>query len=268
MPLVATARVALYAEMSGEGPRVVSLAGTGGDLRKPPSIFRTPLAKAATLLAFDARGCGRSEKPEITPTMADFADDAAALMDAFGWDCAHVMGYSFGGMVAQHLALRHPHRINKLVLAATSPGGAGGSSFPLQTLAGLGGRERAKKALTIFDTRITAEMLDDPDPALAARLEIMETYQDAFMDEPGAAEGRVRQLAARADHDCWDALPDIQHETLVCGGLYDGQAPRVAVENLARRLPHATLNWYPGSHAFQIECREFWSDVATYFADA
>jgi 3-oxoadipate enol-lactonase len=264
MPLVPTARLALHAELAGAGPRVISLAGTGGDLRKPPSIFGTPLARRSTLLAFDARGCGRSEKPDAQPTMADFADDAAALMDAHGWDRAHVVGYSFGGMVAQHLALRHPGRIDRLVLAATSPGGAGGASFPLHTLADLSPKGRARTALAIFDTRIDAAALENPDPQLARRLAILEEYQDAFMDEPGAAAGRARQLAARAVHDCWDDLPRIAHRTLVCGGLFDGQAPRQAVENLASRLPNAALRWYPGSHAFLIECPEFWADVADF----
>lgn len=265
MPLTSTARVALYTEEYGEGPRVLSLAGTGGDLRKPPSISRTALAQRCRVLAFDARGCGRSENPGVTPTMEDFADDAAALLDAVGWERAHVVGYSFGGMVAQHLALRHPGRIERLVLAATSPGGAGGASYPIETLEGLEPRDRAKRALAIFDTRIDPAALENPDPPLAQRIAIMETYAAAYMDEPGARAGRTRQLAARAAHDCWDRLGRITHETLVCGGLYDGQASRDAVKNLASRLPHATLRWYPGSHAFQIECPDFWKDVAAFF---
>ena len=267
MPLIATSRVALYAEEAGDGPRVLSLAGTGGDLRKPPSIFKTPLAERTRLLAFDARGCGRSENPDVTPTMADFADDAAALMDAVGWERAHVVGYSFGGMVAQEFALRHPARIERLVLAATAPGGAGGSSFPLQTLEGLPALERAKRALTIHDTRIGADALVEPDATMERRIGFMLAYQDAFMDEPGAKDGRTRQLAARAGHDCWSRLPQITHETLVCGGLYDGQAPREAVKSLAARLPHATTRWYPGGHAFLIECPDFWKDVAAFFAN-
>ncbi len=264
MPLIPTARIALYAEEHGAGPRVLMLGGTGADLRKAPSVFNTTLADKCRILAFDARGCGRSDKPEITPTMADFADDAAALMDAVGWERAHVVGYSFGGMVGQHFALRHPGRVERLVLAATSPGGAGGASFPLHTLAGLTPRARAERMLTIMDTRIDESALADPDLAIEARLEMMETYSNAFMDEPGAVEGQVRQIAARADHDCWDALPRITHDVLVCGGLYDGQAPRDAVKNLASRLPHATLRWYTGGHGFYIECPDYWDDVAAF----
>ena len=268
MPLIATSRVGLYAEEHGVGPRVLLFGGTGADLRKPPSISDTALAGNCRVLAFDARGCGRSERPEPTPTMADFADDGAALMDAVGWERAHVLGYSFGGMAAQHFALRHPDRVERLVLAATTPGGAGGASFPLHTLGEMAPRERALRLLPIMDTRIEESALVDPDLAMEARIEMMEAYAGAFMDEPGALEGRARQLAARAAHDCWDALPGLTHETLVCGGLYDGQAPRAAVKNLAQRLPNATLRWYPGGHAFSMECPAFWDDVAAFVVGA
>ena len=67
--------------------------------------------------------------------MADFAGDAAALLDHVGWEKANVFGISFGGMVAQELAVTWPERIDRLVLCCTSPGGEGGSSYPLDELA-------------------------------------------------------------------------------------------------------------------------------------
>lgn len=268
MAQIATARVTLEAHVHGQGPRVLYIGGTGADLRKAPSIFNTPLGDRCEVMAFDARGCGRSEKPDTQPTMADFADDAIALMDAFGWGRAHVVGYSFGGMVAQRLTIRHPSRVERLVLAATSAGGAGGSSYPLHTLAGMSARAQALHMLPVMDSRITPDMLSDPDMAMEQRLSLMIAYNTLFMDETGAREGKARQIAARAHHDCWDALPTVTHETLVCGGLHDGQAPRDAVKALAQRLPNATLRWYAGGHAFSIECPEFWEDVADFVAGA
>ena len=55
-------------------------------------------------------------------------DDAARLMEHVGWKSAKVIGVSFGGMVAQEFVLRHPRRVERLVLACTSPGGAGGAA--------------------------------------------------------------------------------------------------------------------------------------------
>ena len=78
--------------------------------------------------------------------MADFADDAAALLDAVGWDDCLVLGISFGGMVAQEVAIRHPERVRRLVLACTSAGGEGGASYPLHELVDLSPEERVGTA--------------------------------------------------------------------------------------------------------------------------
>ncbi len=69
--------------------------------------------------------------------MADYAADALALLDAVGWDTCRVVGVSFGGMVAQELAVTAPERVERLALCCTSPGGVGGASYPLQELAAL-----------------------------------------------------------------------------------------------------------------------------------
>ena len=62
------------------------------------------------------------------------AADGAALLDHLGWESVRVFGISFGGMVAQEFAVTWPERVTRLALMCTSPGGAGGSSFPLHTI--------------------------------------------------------------------------------------------------------------------------------------
>ena len=94
-----------------------------------------PLPQWFDLLAYDQRGYGQTDKPDIAYSMQDYADDAAALLDELGWDKCHVIGVSFGGMVAQEFAIRYPERINRLVLAVTSSGAEGEASLPLHELA-------------------------------------------------------------------------------------------------------------------------------------
>src|SRR5690242_11326425 len=101
--------------------------------------------------------------------MADYAADAAALLDEIGWERARLVGVSFGGMVAQELAVTAPERVERLALLCTSPGGAGGASYPLHDLAALPEAERARVALGLLDTRFTEEWLAEhpSDRALA-----------------------------------------------------------------------------------------------------
>ncbi len=101
MPFVDVRDLSVYYELHGTGPRVVWINGTGGDLRQNPARGTGPLEQHFEVLMYDQRGLGRTSKPDAPCTMADYADDAAALMDALGWERAHVLGVSFGGMVAR-----------------------------------------------------------------------------------------------------------------------------------------------------------------------
>ena len=76
------------------------------------------------MLLFDNRGIGGSDTPPGPYTAAAMAGDALQVLDEAGVERAHVLGTSLGGMVAQELALAAPDRVDRLVLACTTPGGA------------------------------------------------------------------------------------------------------------------------------------------------
>ena len=122
---VAANGLQFYVERAGEGPTLFYISGTGGDLRNKPNQLDSPLAKHFNLMCFDQRGLGQSAKPAVEYTMADYADDAAALLDQVTDAPVRVIGVSYGGMVAQELALRYPEKIRSLLLVCTSAGGAG-----------------------------------------------------------------------------------------------------------------------------------------------
>ena len=253
MPVTTVNGLSLYYERAGSGPPLLFISGTGGDLRVKPNVFDGPVAKAFDLLAYDQRGLGQSEKPNVDYSMADYADDAAALMSDQGWDAANVIGVSFGGMVAQELAIRHPGRVKRLVLACTSPGGAGGASFPFHEIEHLKGEARARHMIPISDVR--------RDAAWAAANPDQHAFfvalgsSDPYADEPGHAMGAHRQLMARAAHDTWDRLSMITCPTLIAAGRHDGIALPATQEKMAGRIPSSQLQWFDGGHLFIIQDR-------------
>ncbi len=154
---VALNGIDIYLERSGSGPRLLFLNGSGGTLDRMRPLLGAASARF-DLVAHDQRGLGRTSIPPGPYTMADYAADAAAVLDHVGWDRARVMGISFGGMVAQELAVTWPERIERLALLCTSPGGAA-PSYPLHELEDLPPDDRAAAYLPLLDQRFTPEWL-------------------------------------------------------------------------------------------------------------
>jgi|SRR5690348_16840581 len=193
MPFVERGDIRLFYEQRGQGPRLLVITGTNGDLRRKPSVLDSPLARRFTLLAYDQRGLGQSSKPDRPYSLVDYADDAAQVMDAIGWTSARVLGTSFGGMVAQEFALRHPHKVERLALCCTAPGGRGGASYPLHELIGLSPQQRAEHLLAIQDTRRDAAWVAaDPARAQAALNELMGRARPVDPSDPTLVMGSRR----------------------------------------------------------------------------
>jgi 3-oxoadipate enol-lactonase len=253
MPHARVGDIDMYYERRGEGPPLLFISGTGGDLRVKPNVFDGALARSVELLAFDQRGLGQTSKPDQPYSMGGYADDAAGLMDSLGWESALVVGVSFGGMVAQELVLRHPTKVRRLVLACTSPGGAGGASFPFHEIEGMDRLERSRMLIPISDTRRDAAWAA-AQPDLYAQILTLGA-DDPYADEPGHAMGAHRQLEARSAHDTWGRLPDIACPVMVAAGRYDGIAVPDTQQRMAARIPGARLRFFEGGHLFMIQDR-------------
>jgi len=249
MPKVIANDLEIYYERRGQGKPLLYISGTGADLRNTPNQFDSPLGIAFDLIAYDQRGLGQTGKPSGRYTMADYADDAAALLDALEIEQIAVMGVSFGGMVAQELVLRHAERVSQLVLACTSSGGAGGASYPLHELEGLPAAERAQRHLKIADLRHTDTWIEAHPEAWQRRIHLSMAARRSDRDETGAAQ----QLDARRHHNTFARLPGLSVPVLLTGGVYDGIAPVENLRQLQQQIPDSELRLYEGGHLFLIQ---------------
>lgn len=225
---------------------VLNIAGSGADLRTSfPD--RSPLNKQFTVLHYDQRGLGRTGKPPEPYTMRQYADDAAALIESVGWSRCSVVGTSFGGMVAQHLAIHHSHLVERLVLNCTSPGGTK-ASFPLHTIEPLDVEARIELRLGLYDSRWDPGR-DDPIPGLGRFYDQMiERWRVPRTGE--SLRGYRAQLEARSHHDLMAALHHIEAPTLVCAGEFDDLAPLANSLALVEAIPDARLEVFDGGHLF------------------
>lgn len=250
MPFVTVHDIQMYYEIRGTGPRLLCISGTGGDLRRKPNIFDSPLATHFEILAYDQRGLGQTDRPDIPYTMTDYAADADSLLDALGWDRCFVMGVSFGGMVAQEFALRHPQRVERLVLACTSSGGAGGSSHLPREVFDLSPREMALRVLPLGDTRLDAAWQAANPQQFQQLVDQRVAAPVVGADEPNREVGLRRQLEARNGHDTYNRLPNLRMPVFICGGRYDGIAPVSNLEAIHKQVPHARFELFEGGHFF------------------
>jgi len=263
MPAITANGIEVYYERRGNGPRLLFFNGSGATLETSAPLIWS-FANRFDVAAHDQRGLDRTSIPPGPYAMADYARDAAALLDHLGWERCRVIGVSFGGMVAQEFAVTWPERVERLALVCTSPGGAGGASYPLHELAERPAEERAAIGVRILDTRFTPEWLaaNAGDRALvemmAARNEAPRTNEQR--------RGEVEQIEARRHHDVCDRLPAIACPTLVACGRYDGIAPLVNGEWIAAHIPRAELRVYEGGHVFFLQDSTALPEIGAFLA--
>lgn len=268
MYLIEANNLEFMVDTTGKGAPLLFIGGTGGDLRRKPNTLDSILSNEFKVVSFDQRGMGQSAKPAGPYAMLDYARDALGIMKAFGWSSAHIAGFSFGGMVAQEMAIHFPERVRSLSLVATTAGGAGGSSYPVHEFSHLEPYDRARKGLEIADKSFTKRwQTQHPDEA-KARITASVAAQAEYIDEPNARAGLDAQLKARAMHDTFDRLSRISAPTLVLAGLLDGQAPMDAQKKMADRIPVREFKTVGGSHGEIYKTNQIYEHIVHHIKRA
>jgi 3-oxoadipate enol-lactonase len=201
-------------------------------------------------VVFDNRGIGNSDEVSAPFTIAELADDALAVIDAAGFETAHVLGISMGGMVAQQVALKAPERLRTLTLGCTYPGGEGSALIapedagPLLEAMGSGNLDTVIRAM--YEINLSPGFRADP------------SHFDAFKAMATSLPARQQtvqlQIQAVGGHDTQARLGEITAPTLVIHGTEDRMLPVVNGRLIASLIPGAQLEIFDGvGHLFWWE---------------
>jgi pimeloyl-ACP methyl ester carboxylesterase len=187
------------------------------------------------IVSLDAPGTGRSSTPLFPVSIRALAELVVAVLDDRKIASADVIGFSYGGAVAQQLAFDAPERVRRLVLAATtcgvgallgSPAAIAVLSTPLRFYSSSYFERTAAAVYGGATARDPAKRRDQLAPRFAC---------------PPTSYGYAMQLLGGASWSSWPFLADIPHETLVISGDDDPLVPVANAEFLARRIPGARL---------------------------
>jgi pimeloyl-ACP methyl ester carboxylesterase len=247
MPFAKNGTVKLHWESVGQGPAVLLVAGRGMTVDGWWATIPV-LARSFRVITFDNRDTGRSSRLPWPYSVAQMADDAVAVLDAAGEQRAH--GISLGSLVAQEVALRHPDRVQALVLGASS---AGGFAAYMPT-----------SFVRMFFARAGAMTLEEADWASVAITYAEKTRrfhsERIFADiahrasSPLQPLASLHQAAAVEAHDAYERLNQVAAPTLVVHGEQDVVVRPANALVLAEKIPGAQLQLWPNAgHMYIID---------------
>lgn len=233
MATVKVEDITIYYEFHGEknSNTLVIIPGLGTDLTVYKEIINQ-LSKEFKVLAFDNRGSGRTDKPDIIYTIEMMANDTAKLMRAVGVNRGNILGISLGGRIALELTLKYPDMVNSLILASTSPKVVNTHGF--------------RPMLMKLGAKLGALVKKNPQPSFAFN----------------------RQLEASRSYDCSDQLNRIDVSTLILHGEKDNIASYKFAEEMHARIKNSKIITFSGGHyIFLSESKRFTGAIFDFLSN-
>jgi len=262
--------VSLHFETDGQGPPMIVLHGGLGIDHQIYRRTLAPLRGDFHLVLPDQRGNGRSAPVGLgSLTMEQLAIDVLALADHLGLERFSLLGHSYGGFVAQELALGHGHRLDALILVDTTPGQLGAGEDPAEGQ----GPEPPPEVLAMMST------VPETDAAMA---DAMAQLFPAYFHRPGdldleaiaagtifRADAMVRGFEVLSSWSSVDRLASLYVPTLVMAGRHDVFTSYPQSQRIASRAPDASLVLFEHSGHFPWieEPDRFFSTVREWHRD-
>jgi len=254
----------IYWESHGEGQPLILVMGIGYDATLW-GMHQVPFfSKYFRTIVFDNRDVGRSSQATGPYTIADMADDVAGLMDGLDIKRAHVLGLSMGGLICQQLALRHPRRLDKMVLTGTGAAPARAAFDPISVWSFV--KSHDVEGMTFAAQQFVWLFSDS---FLCNREAVSQTLQMlASNPNPVNAEAYQRQADAYVKYDGQDQLERITAPTLVVAGEQDRLTPPWVCAKVADSIPKARFQLVKGdgaSHVLPIERADDFNSIVLSF---
>jgi 3-oxoadipate enol-lactonase len=257
VPILELGNRRLHFEDEGDGDPIILLhpVGLNSDWWKPLAQI---LHDRYRVIRPDARGHGKSADIAGAITLADFVDDIDAILATLNVGPAVVIGLSFGGMLAQYVALDLPSRVAGLILAGTSPAVAADRR---QTLI-----DRGRKAMEQGMAPLVEDTIQRWFSPAGQQSPLAETCRALLRSTRPANWNATWQ--AMAEFDALPRLGEIRVPTLVVSGEIDLSSPPAAGAVIARNIPGANQTIIPGgAHFFPFEHAALFEPVVLEFLD-
>ena len=258
--VVRAAGLRLRVARTGSGPPLLLVTGIGANLDMwEPFVGLVP---GHEVIAFDPPGAGGSQRPSRPLRMGGLAAVVVSLLDELELGEVDVLGYSFGGGLAQELARRAPERVRRLILCATAPGLGGVPPWPYPALLLASPARYYHPWAFRFEVPRIAGGRTRREPAL------LERQAAARLGRPPDPLGYAFQLYAISG---WTSLPwlhRIVQPTLILAGDEDPIVPLANARLMARRMPAARLRVVRGGgHLFLLDQPETVAEDIHAFLD-
>ena len=250
----------IHVEVVGEGPSVLLLHG---GLGVDHTLYRSldELCGGLRLIYLDHRGNGRSARPDpSTLTMAGWADDAFEVGRVVaGEDPLIVFGHSYGGFIAQELAIRHPDDVRALLLVCTTPGQLGAGEVPAEPGPAIPDEFGALLSSPPGSDADVAASMAALAPAYVHRVE-PERLRSLMADTVFSASAMRRGFEVLSTWSSVDRLGSITAPTLVAAGRHDPFTAWPQADRIAARVSGAEVVVFEESSHFP------WLDEPEAFA--
>jgi pimeloyl-ACP methyl ester carboxylesterase len=234
--------------LEGNGFPVTFIHGFGSkkEIWKPQTV---DFSKKYKTLIFDLRGTGKTERPNYPYTMDMMVEDLRGLLEFLQIKQTHLIGRSFGGMIAQNFVIKYPKYVKKLVLIATN------AKFDdleavdiiiknrikeIETIKDDPERAFWNKSMFVFHQKFRQQLKENPNKIFHNSFSLKDLIKENIKN-PSRAQDIINQGNAMKQHKTFENLHIIKNQTLLIAASHDRLMPKSLMEEMNKMILNSEL---------------------------